>query len=98
MSSSQVYRKVRIVCISDTHNAAPGEGYTLPKGDILIHAGDLTNQGSFAELKKAVDWIERADFALKIVVAGAGPADVYCPSTSLELANVTHQQATTTCR
>ncbi|KAF2772985.1 Metallo-dependent phosphatase [Teratosphaeria nubilosa] len=62
--------RVRIVCISDTHNAAPGEGFTLPKGDILIHAGDLTNQGSHAELKKAINWIEKADFAAKIVVAG----------------------------
>ena len=44
--------KVRIVCVSDTHNAAPGEGYTLPKGDVLIHAGDLTNQGSHAELSR----------------------------------------------
>ncbi|KAK5122210.1 hypothetical protein LTR85_004120 [Meristemomyces frigidus] len=62
--------KVRIVCISDTHNAAPGEGYTLPKGDILIHAGDLTNQGSYSELKKALTWLEKADFPVKVVIAG----------------------------
>src|ERR1700712_5444312 len=62
--------KVRIVCISDTHNAAPGEGYNLPKGDILIHAGDLTNQGSYSELKKAVTWLEKADFPVKVVIAG----------------------------
>ncbi len=61
-------QKVRIVCISDTHNHSPG--FTLPKGDVLIHAGDLTNQGSYAEIKKAVDWIEKADFAVKVVVAG----------------------------
>ncbi|SMR53743.1 unnamed protein product [Zymoseptoria tritici ST99CH_3D1] len=63
-------KKIRIVCISDTHNRAPGEGYTLPQGDILIHAGDLTNQGSYKELKKAVDWISFADFAVKIIIAG----------------------------
>ncbi|KJX99680.1 hypothetical protein TI39_contig353g00001 [Zymoseptoria brevis] len=63
-------KRIRIVCISDTHNHAPGEGYTLPQGDILIHAGDLTNQGSYKELKKAVDWISSADFAVKIIVAG----------------------------
>nr|POE88285.1 putative rhamnogalacturonate lyase c [Quercus suber] len=62
--------KLRIVCVSDTHNAAPGEGYTLPAGDVLIHAGDLTNQGSLAELRKAVEWLEKADYAAKIVVAG----------------------------
>ncbi|KAK4892242.1 hypothetical protein LTR27_009251 [Elasticomyces elasticus] len=64
------HQKVRIVCISDTHNHAPGEGYTLPKGDILIHAGDLTNQGSLAEIKKTVEWIEKTEFAVKVVVAG----------------------------
>ncbi|KAH8723018.1 Metallo-dependent phosphatase-like protein, partial [Phaeosphaeriaceae sp. PMI808] len=59
-------RKTRIVCISDTHNQTP----KLPLGDVLIHAGDLTNQGSYAELKKTVEWIEKADFEAKIVIAG----------------------------
>jgi 3',5'-cyclic AMP phosphodiesterase CpdA len=59
-------RKTRIVCISDTHCQTP----KLPKGDVLIHAGDLTNQGSYSELKKTVEWLERADFESKIVVAG----------------------------
>lgn len=63
-------KKVRFVCISDTHNHAPGEGYTLPKGDVLIHAGDLTNQGTYKELSKAAQWLGKADFAIKIVVAG----------------------------
>ncbi|EME87269.1 uncharacterized protein MYCFIDRAFT_5438, partial [Pseudocercospora fijiensis CIRAD86] len=65
-----ISKKLRIVCISDTHNAAPGQGFVLPKGDILIHAGDLTNQGSLSELQKAVSWISKADFAVKIVIAG----------------------------
>lgn len=65
------------MCISDTHNATPGEGYTLPKGDVLIHAGDLTNQGSHSELKKAVTWLEKADFPVKIVVAGMGSFELH---------------------
>lgn len=40
-------RRTRIVCISDTHNYT----FKLPKGDVLIHAGDLTNQGSYAEVR-----------------------------------------------
>ncbi|KAL6704077.1 hypothetical protein ACN47E_008740 [Coniothyrium glycines] len=60
------YRKTRIVCVSDSHNQTP----KLPAGDILIHAGDLTNQGSYSELKKTVEWIERSPFEVKIVVAG----------------------------
>ena len=64
-------RKTRFVCVSDTHNACPADGaFKLPKGDVLIHAGDLTRQGTFAELRKTFDWIEQADYELKIVVAG----------------------------
>lgn len=37
---------------------------------MLIHAGDLSNQGSMSELRKAVEWIENADFDAKIVIAG----------------------------
>ncbi|TRX96111.1 hypothetical protein FHL15_002835 [Xylaria flabelliformis] len=59
-------RRTRFVCISDTHNCT----VKLPKGDVLIHCGDLTNQGSFSELSKQVQWLEKADFECKIVVAG----------------------------
>ncbi|KAI7529350.1 hypothetical protein KC331_g15263, partial [Hortaea werneckii] len=63
--------KIRIVCISDTHNKSPGEGYTLlPAGDILIHAGDLTNQGSLSEIQKAISWLSQTAFKTKIVIAG----------------------------
>ncbi|KAL8827831.1 MAG: hypothetical protein Q9191_002952 [Dirinaria sp. TL-2023a] len=69
--ASSTYRKTRFVCISDTHNASPGTGaFKLPKGDVLVHAGDLTKQGTYAELRKTLDWIEKADFEVKIVVAG----------------------------
>uniref|UniRef100_A0A8H7KAP9 Calcineurin-like phosphoesterase domain-containing protein n=1 Tax=Bionectria ochroleuca TaxID=29856 RepID=A0A8H7KAP9_BIOOC len=59
-------RRTRIVCISDTHNCT----VKLPKGDILIHAGDITNQGSYSELSRAVKWLEEAKFEAKIVIAG----------------------------
>lgn len=63
--------KTRFVCVSDTHNASPTNGaFKLPKGDVLIHAGDLTNQGTYAEIRKTLDWIQAADFEVKIVVAG----------------------------
>ncbi|KAG9239269.1 Metallo-dependent phosphatase-like protein [Amylocarpus encephaloides] len=63
-------RRTRFVCVSDTHNASPGGPFKLPKGDVLIHAGDMTNQGSFQELKRTVRWIEEAEFESKIVIAG----------------------------
>lgn len=63
--------KTRFVCISDTHNASPADGaFKLPKGDVLIHAGDLTKQGTLAELRKTLAWIEDADFEEKLVIAG----------------------------
>lgn len=64
-------RKTRFVCVSDTHNLSPANGaFKLPKGDVLIHAGDLTNQGTHSEFLKTLSWIEAADFEVKIVVAG----------------------------
>ena len=59
-------RRTRIVCISDTHNQTP----RLPPGDILIHAGDLSNQGTYTELSKTVEWIKQSNFKLKIIVCG----------------------------
>lgn len=57
---------VSVVCISDTHNSQP----QLPYADILIHAGDLTQSGSFKELQTALDWIKGQPHPHKIVVAG----------------------------
>lgn len=66
-----VLRTTRFVCVSDTHKASPANGsFNLPKGDVLVHAGDLTNQGTLSELQKTVDWIKEADFEVKIVIAG----------------------------
>ncbi|KAI5468022.1 Metallo-dependent phosphatase-like protein [Mariannaea sp. PMI_226] len=66
MEKMPMRRRTRIVCISDTHNCT----VKLPKGDVLIHAGDLTNQGSYSELSRSVKWLEEADFEAKIVIAG----------------------------
>ncbi|KAI5290981.1 hypothetical protein KEM54_006808 [Ascosphaera aggregata] len=72
MSTASTQR-IRIVCISDTHNASPKHGaFELPSGDILIHAGDLTNQGTYAELAEVVDWMAEAgeSYQAKLVIAG----------------------------
>ncbi|KAH1582472.1 hypothetical protein KXW39_003686 [Aspergillus fumigatus] len=64
-------QKTRFVCVSDTHGYAPSEaGFKLPAGDVLIHAGDLTNQGSLSELRKTIEWISKADYEVKIIVCG----------------------------
>ena len=65
-----MFRRTRFVCISDTHNASPDGSFNLPAGDVLIHAGDLTNQGKYDELRKTFDWISKTDFEVKLVIAG----------------------------
>jgi len=57
---------VQVVCISDTHNKTPA----LPNGDILLHAGDLTVKGTFAELQAQIDWLNAQPHAHKIVIGG----------------------------
>jgi hypothetical protein len=70
-SAEMAYRKTRIVCVSDTHGYSPAEaGFTLPRGDVLIHAGDLSIRGTKPELERTFKWIEEADYEVKIVVAG----------------------------
>lgn len=34
------------MCVSDTHN----RNVKLPKGDVLIHAGDISNLGTYEEV------------------------------------------------
>ena len=59
---------MRIVCLSDTHNRA--EGTFVPEGDLLLHAGDLTMQGTEEEIIRAMDWIRGLPHEHKVVIAG----------------------------
>lgn len=58
---------VTLVCISDTHNTFPT---ALPPGDILLHAGDLSQYGTFAELQSQLSWLDSQPYEHKIVIAG----------------------------
>ncbi|KAJ5782255.1 hypothetical protein N7457_004029 [Penicillium paradoxum] len=64
--ANPITRPVSIVCISDTHNNQP----SLPNGDILIHAGDLTSSGSLKELQATLTWLRAQPHPTKIVIAG----------------------------
>lgn len=58
---------VRVVCISDTHD----HKVHIPSGDVLIHAGDLTNGGTVKDIQAQLDWLESLPgFKYKIVIAG----------------------------
>jgi adhesin HecA-like repeat protein len=40
---------MKLVAISDTHDLHGS--LIIPEGDVLIHAGDLTNRGTLEEVK-----------------------------------------------
>lgn len=59
---------MRLVCISDTHNAH--RSLQLPEGDVLIHAGDATGQGLSAEVERFLDWFAVQPHPHKLLIAG----------------------------
>lgn len=59
---------MRLICVSDTHNLA--EGIAIPDGDVLVHAGDLTQRGTVAEVARASRWLASLPHPHKVVVAG----------------------------
>lgn len=58
--------KIRLVCISDTHTNTP----EIPDGDVLIHAGDLTNSGTVKDIQAQLDWLYKLPHEHKIFIAG----------------------------
>lgn len=60
---------MQITCISDTHNFH--DKLILPNGgDIILHAGDLTESGTKRELKLFFEWFSKLPFKNKICIAG----------------------------
>ncbi|KAL4864328.1 hypothetical protein BDV12DRAFT_176327 [Aspergillus spectabilis] len=60
-------RSIRVVCISDTHTLQWAD---IPDGDLLIHAGDLCNDGSAREIQATVDWLRKLPHPHKVVICG----------------------------
>ncbi|TPX09011.1 uncharacterized protein E0L32_001728 [Thyridium curvatum] len=58
---------VRVVCVSDTHDQIVRP---LPDGDLLIHAGDLTNAGTAADIQRQIDWLHAQPHEHKVLVCG----------------------------
>jgi Icc-related predicted phosphoesterase len=52
--------------LSDTHCKHPA----VPDGDILIHAGDLTLDGSFREIAAEGNWLRSLPHKHKVLIAG----------------------------
>ncbi len=60
--------EIKIIIISDTHGMH--NDIKVPKGDILIHAGDITRKGKLEEVKEFNDYIGSLTHKHKIVIAG----------------------------
>ncbi|BEJ16031.1 hypothetical protein CspHIS471_0506360 [Cutaneotrichosporon sp. HIS471] len=58
--------KIKIVCVSDTHLQCPD----VPDGDLLVHAGDMANYGTFDEMQGQLNWLGSLPHAHKIVIGG----------------------------
>ncbi|KAI0365767.1 metallophosphoesterase domain-containing protein 1 [Pilatotrama ljubarskyi] len=71
---------VRVVCISDTHN---GHDHVppLPAGDVLVHAGDLTQSGTEKEIRSALEWLSSAPHPHKVLIAGNHDTALATPNT-----------------
>ena len=64
---------MRVVCISDSHLYHEDRGspqLEIPPGDLLIHAGDGTFEGSIREVKSWLSWLESLPHANKVFIAG----------------------------
>lgn len=59
---------MKFVIISDTHNFH--HDLSLPPGDVLIHAGDITDRGSKEEVVDFLEWFSLQPHAHKIFIGG----------------------------
>jgi Icc-related predicted phosphoesterase len=59
---------MRFVCLSDTHNQH--REITVPAGDVLLHAGDLTSRGKESSVLDFLGWYSSLPHRYKIFIAG----------------------------
>ncbi|KAH0606950.1 uncharacterized protein H6S33_002938 [Morchella sextelata] len=66
--------KVSFFVISDTHALQPDPDTIFrspfPTCDVLVHAGDLSNEGTLVEYEQTLNWIKAFEAELKIVIPG----------------------------
>ena len=60
-------KPLKVVCISDTHGAH--RQASLPDGDLLIHAGDISN-GYLDEVEDFLQWFDQLPFTYKVFIGG----------------------------
>lgn len=61
---------MKLVMISDTHDRHKALNSFMPEGDVLIHAGDLTMEGTIRKAQEALDWLNEQPYKNIVIVAG----------------------------
>lgn len=61
-------KPVRFLVLPDTHDADPPS--SLPSCDVLLHCGDITEDGTPASISKALSSLGHIEAELKLVIAG----------------------------
>lgn len=62
---------MKIICLSDTHSNHRNFEQLLPSdADMIIHAGDLTRNGSVVGIQDFINWFAGLPYKYKIFVAG----------------------------
>jgi Icc-related predicted phosphoesterase len=67
MRQTGVWYVMRLVFVSDTHNQT---AFDVPDGDVLVHCGDGTVNGSAGEIRLWNEWFTKQPHRYKIVIAG----------------------------
>ncbi|HVG42455.1 MAG TPA: metallophosphatase domain-containing protein [Chitinophagaceae bacterium] len=68
VSSLVILFPLKFVAISDTH--CLHRNIKLPKGDVLLHAGDISYKGKKSEVVDFLGWFSKTDFKYKVFIAG----------------------------
>lgn len=61
-------KSLKIHAISDTHSRH--DKLSLPGGDVLVHAGDVSWTGKLKEVLPFLDWFADQDYAYRVLVPG----------------------------
>lgn len=59
---------MKVIAISDTHGYH--DQLSLPSGDVLIHAGDVSSRGNKQEVQDFLQWFSDLNYEHKIFIAG----------------------------
>lgn len=74
---------MKFVAISDTHGCH--RQLNLPKGDVLLHSGDVCDRGNRLQVEDFLDWLSGLDFQHKIFIRGNHDIDLKTKQSLLEL-------------